>query len=42
MVWFVRWVIKMRQKFGTCWVECRDPVDLMVRPSNMEIDLCLY
>ena len=32
----------MRRKFGNRWVEYRDPIDLMDRPSNVEIGLCWY
>jgi hypothetical protein len=29
----------MHRKFGNCWAECRDPIDVMNRPSNMQIGL---
>ena len=32
----------MRENFGNYWVEYRDPVDLMDRPSNMDIGLWWY
>ena len=32
----------MCRKFGGSWMECRNPIDLMDRPSNMEISLCWY
>ena len=32
----------MHRKFGNCWVEYRDPIDLMDHPSNMRIGLCWY
>jgi hypothetical protein len=32
----------MCRNFGNCWVEYRDPIDLMDRPSNMEIGSCWY
>jgi hypothetical protein len=30
----------MRRQFGICWVEHREPIDLMGCVSNMEIGLC--
>ena len=32
----------MRRRFGNRWMEYRDPIDLMDRPSNVEIGLCWY
>ena len=32
----------MCRKSGNHWVECRDPIDLMNYPSNLEIGLCSY
>ena len=32
----------MRSKFDNLWVECRNPIDLMDHPSNMQIGLCCY
>lgn len=32
----------MCENFGNYWVEYRDPVDLMDRPSNMDISLWWY
>ena len=32
----------MHRKLGNHWVECKDPVDLMDRQSNMYIDLHWY
>ena len=31
-VWDVKRVYNKRKKFGNCWVEYRDPIDLMVHP----------
>ena len=33
---------RMHRKFGYCWAECRDPINLMDRPSNMQIGLRWY
>ena len=33
---------RTRRKFGNCWVEYRDLIDLMDCPSNIEIGLCWY
>ena len=41
-VWFVENVYSMHRQFGNCWVECRDPIDLLNCPSNMEIGLWWY
>ena len=32
----------MHKKFGNHWMEYRDPIDLMDRPSNMDIGLYWY
>ena len=42
-VWFVRRIYRIRRsyKFGHHWVECRDLIDNMDHPSNMEIGLCI-
>ena len=32
----------MRRKSSNCWVECRDPIDLMSYALKMEIGLCWY
>ena len=32
----------MRRKFANRWVEYREPVDLLDRPSHMEIGSCWY
>ena len=32
----------MRCKIGNRWIEYRQPIDLLDRPSNMEIGLCWY
>ena len=32
----------MCRKFGNQWVEYRDPIGLIDRPSNMEIGFCWY
>ena len=32
----------MHRKFGNCWVEYKDPIDLMYHSSNMEIGICWY
>ena len=32
----------MRKKFGNHWVEFTDPLDLIYRPSNVEIGSCWY
>ena len=30
----------MRRKSGNCWMEYREPIDLMNYPSNIGIGLC--
>ena len=40
--WFVGRVYRMHREFGNCWVEYKDPIDLMDHPSNMRIGLCWY
>jgi hypothetical protein len=32
----------MRRKIINCWVEYRDPIDLLDHPNNVEVDLCWY
>ena len=32
----------MSRKLGSRWLEYRDPIGLMDRPSNMDIGLCWY
>ena len=32
----------MHTKFSSHWVEYRDSIDLMSRPSNMKVGLCWY
>ena len=41
-VCFVWRIHKVRKKFGNHWVECRNPIDLMDCPSNVDIGLCWY
>ena len=41
-LWFVGRVYVMHREFGDCWVEYRDPTDLMDHSSNMQIGLCWY
>ena len=39
-IWFLQRVYRMHKKFGNCWVEYRDLINLMDYQSNMEIGLC--
>ena len=32
----------MHRRFDNCWLEYRDSIESMDRPSNMEIDFCWY
>ena len=41
-VWCVERGYTMHRKLGDCWVQYRDPIDMMDCPSNMEIGLRGY
>ena len=41
-VWFVGRVLGMLRNLGNSCVKYSNPIDLMDRQSNMEIDLCWY
>ena len=40
--WYLGKVHKMRRKIANKWVKYREPIDLLDRPSHMEIGLCWY
>ena len=40
--WYLGRFYRMRRKIGNSWIEYQQPIDLLDRPSNMEIGLCWY